>query len=80
MGQQLFRSKKLNCVRQLRVQLKRRFIHPYGMNREHERLPEGLKYIDTQATRLGSPRFDARSNSWRNSISFPGSGSNRTRK
>jgi len=35
MGQQLLRgSKESNGVRQLRVQLKRGFIHPFGMNRE----------------------------------------------
>ena len=59
MRQQLLRgSKKSNSMRQLRVQLKRSLIHPLGMNREHERLPERLKYMDTQTTNFSSRRLD----------------------
>jgi len=59
MGQQLLRgSKKSHSVRQSRVQLKRSLIHPLGMNREHERLAERLKYMHTHTTNLGSRGLD----------------------
>jgi hypothetical protein len=59
MGQQLLcSSKESNRVWQLRVQLKRSLIHPLGMNREDERLPQRLKYVDTQATNLSSRSLD----------------------
>jgi hypothetical protein len=55
MGQQFLRSRKeSNRMRELRVQIKRSFIHPLGMNREYERLAERLKYMDTQTTNLSS--------------------------
>jgi hypothetical protein len=58
MSQQLLRgSKKSNRVRELRVQLKRSLIHPLGMNREHERLPQRLKYMDSQTTNFSSRRL-----------------------
>src|SRR5437667_19275 len=59
MGQQLLRSsKKSNRVGQLGVQLKRSLIHPLGMNREHQRLLQRLKYLDSQTTGLRSSRLD----------------------
>jgi hypothetical protein len=57
MSQQLFRGgKKSNGVRQSRVQFKRSFIHPLGMNRKHEGFPERFEYLNSQTTSLSSRR------------------------
>ena len=44
-------------MRQLRVPLKRRLIHPLGMNRKHNRLVERLLYAHRQTTRLRARRL-----------------------
>jgi hypothetical protein len=54
--QRLRRLKKLPGVRQGRVQFKRSFVDPFGMNRKHKRLSNGLEYIDGQATWFGARR------------------------
>jgi len=46
----LRRFKKLPGVRQGCVQFKCSFVDPFGMDRKHIRLPNGLEYIDGQAT------------------------------
>jgi hypothetical protein len=46
----LRRFKKLPGVRQGCVQFKRSFVDPFGMDRKHRRLPNGLEYINGQAT------------------------------
>jgi hypothetical protein len=58
MSQQLARSaKKADRVRQLRVMLEGSLIRPLGVNREHKRLPERLKYMESQTTNLCSRRL-----------------------
>jgi hypothetical protein len=55
MAQKLLRRfKKSDGVRQSRVQLKRGFIHPLGMNPKHKRFSKRFKNMDSQATRLSS--------------------------
>jgi len=59
MSQQPFRRfKKSNGVRQSRVQLKRGFVRPFGMNRVPKRLPERFENVDSLATSLSSRRMD----------------------
>ena len=53
-------------------------IHPLRMNREHNRLPQRLKYIDLKQPISAREGSLTRSNSSRNAASFPGRGSNRT--
>ena len=45
-------------MRQLRVPLKRGLIHPFRMNREHQRLPQRLEYMNRQTTCLCPRRLD----------------------
>jgi len=52
--QRLRRLKELAGVRQGRVQFKCSFVSPFGMDRKHKRLPNGLEYIDGPATWFGA--------------------------
>jgi len=52
--QRLSSREKPHSVRQRGMQIEGRFINPLRMDREHERLPQRFKYIDAQATRLGT--------------------------
>jgi hypothetical protein len=59
MAQKLLRRlKKSDGVRQSRVQLKRGFIHPLGMNRKHKRFSKRFKNMDSQTTNLSSRRIE----------------------
>jgi len=59
-GQQRLRGfEESNVCGKLRVQLKRHLIHPLGMNRKRERLPERPKYMDIQTTNLCSNSLNA---------------------
>jgi hypothetical protein len=51
--QHLRRLKELAGVRQGRVQFKRCFVDPFGMHRKHIWFPNGLEYIDGEATWFG---------------------------
>jgi hypothetical protein len=57
MGQQFFRGlQELNRMRQLRVVVESRLVHPFGMDLKDGRLPQRLEHVNAQTSRLG-PRW-----------------------
>jgi|SRR5271163_421580 len=59
MGQQLLRRpQKPHRMRQLSVEFKSSLIHPLGMDREPEWLPERFEYTESHPTCLGSRRLN----------------------
>jgi hypothetical protein len=81
MGQQLFsRAKKSNGVRQLRVELKRSFVPPLGMNREYNRFMERLEYMDSQTILFSQGGVENPQQLFSKFRLFPGRVSNLTKK
>ena len=55
-NQRLNRLDKLHGVRQGRMKIKRRFVHPMRMQVEELRIARRAKYVEAQASSLGPRR------------------------